>query len=283
MKPAPTYGPKPWLQMSWDARAAFNFMFGGAGSGLAVTAAFFVAPASGWRALLALALVLVAMGLGSVWLELGRPWRFMNVAFNPRTSWMTREAYASGVVFAFGAAAIVTGLPWLAWVAALAAFVFVYCQSRMLRAAKGIPAWRVPSLSAFVVATAMAEGAGLAVALAPLALGAVPRWAVAFLLAAVLVRLAMWWRYSASLKGRLAPQAAGALAAAGTHVVVLGSIVPAFAIVVALALPVVAAVALTIGGLAALAAGWHTKFVIVRRAAYNQGFALPVLPVRGVR
>jgi len=106
---------------------------------------------------------------------------------------------------------------------------------------------------------------------------------VAFLLAAVLVRLGMWWRYSASLKGQLAPQAAGALAAAGTRVVVLGSIVPVFAIVVALALPVAAAVALTIGGLAALAAGWHTKFVIVRRAAYNQGFALPVLPVRGVR
>ena len=283
MKPATTFGPKPWLQGSWDARAAANFIFGGAGTGLAVTAAFFVAPAPGWRVLIALALVLVALGLGSVWLELGRPWRFANVAFNPRTSWMTREAYASGFVFASGGAAILTGTAWLAWACALACLVFVYCQSRMLRAAKGIPAWRVPSLSPFIVATGMSEGAGLAVALSPAVLDATPRWAVAFLVAAVLARLAAWWRYSGSLRGKVAPQAREALDAAGTHVIVLGTIVPLVAVGIAFALPAAAGVALTVGGLAALAAGWRAKFVIVRRAAYNQGFALPVLPVRGTR
>jgi phenylacetyl-CoA:acceptor oxidoreductase 26-kDa subunit len=36
-----------------------------------------------------------------------------------------------------------------------------------------------------------------------------------------------------------------------------------------------------LAGLAALAAGWRLKFVLVRRAAYNQGFSLPQLPVRG--
>jgi phenylacetyl-CoA:acceptor oxidoreductase subunit 2 len=278
-----TFGPKPWLQGSWDARAAGNFVFGGAGTGLAVTAAFFVAPATGWRALLALALVFVAVGLGAVWLELGRPWRFMNVAFNPRTSWMTREAYASGFVFAFGAAAVVTGVQWLAWLCALAALVFVYCQSRMLRAAKGIPAWRVPALSPFIVATAMAEGAGLTVALAPVLVGATLRWATGFLVLAVVARLAAWLRYAGSVKGKIAPQAAAALDAAGTHVMVLGTLVPLFAVGVAFVLPAAAGVALTLGGVAALAAGWRAKFVIVRRAAYNQGFALPVLPVRGAR
>jgi phenylacetyl-CoA:acceptor oxidoreductase subunit 2 len=278
-----TFGPKPWLQGSWDARAAANFIFGGAGTGLAVTAAFFVAPAPGWRVLLALALMLIAMGLGSVWLELGRAWRFMNVAFNPRTSWMTREAYASGVVFAFGAAAIVTSVPWLAWLSALAALVFVYCQSRMLRAAKGIPAWRVPALSPFLVATAMAEGAGLTVALAPALVGGTPRWAVGFFVLAVVARLATWLRYAGSLNGKVAPQAAAALAAVGTHVVVLGTLVPLCAFGVAVGFPAAAAVALTLGGLVALAAGWRAKFVVVRRAAYNQGFALPVLPVRGTR
>ena len=34
-----TYGPKPWHQTSWDARAAANFMAGGTGSGLAVAGA----------------------------------------------------------------------------------------------------------------------------------------------------------------------------------------------------------------------------------------------------
>jgi phenylacetyl-CoA:acceptor oxidoreductase subunit 2 len=34
-------------------------------------------------------------------------------------------------------------------------------------------------------------------------------------------------------------------------------------------------------GLVALVTGWWLKFTLVARAAYNQGFALPVLPVRG--
>ena len=36
-----------------------------------------------------------------------------------------------------------------------------------------------------------------------------------------------------------------------------------------------------LAGLVALIAGMRMKFVIVARAAYNQGFALPVLPIRG--
>ena len=34
------FGPNPWHQTNWDFRAAFNFMFGSAGAGLLVTAAF---------------------------------------------------------------------------------------------------------------------------------------------------------------------------------------------------------------------------------------------------
>ena len=41
----PAYGFDPWRQQSWDARAAGNFIGGGAGSGLIVFAA--VAQASG--------------------------------------------------------------------------------------------------------------------------------------------------------------------------------------------------------------------------------------------
>ncbi len=36
-----------------------------------------------------------------------------------------------------------------------------------------------------------------------------------------------------------------------------------------------------LAGLAAIAGGWRLKFVIIARAAYNQGFALPLTPVRG--
>ena len=34
------FGPKPWHQSNWDFRAALNFIFGGAGAGLLVVAAF---------------------------------------------------------------------------------------------------------------------------------------------------------------------------------------------------------------------------------------------------
>jgi phenylacetyl-CoA:acceptor oxidoreductase subunit 2 len=44
-------------------------------------------------------------------------------------------------------------------------------------------------------------------------------------------------------------------------------------------IPLIAAIA----GLAATAAGAYTKYAIVTRAGFNQGFALAHLPVRGVR
>ena len=40
---------------------------------------------------------------------------------------------------------------------------------------------------------------------------------------------------------------------------------------------------LTAAGLMALAGGAAFKFMLITRAAYNQGFALPHLPVRGAR
>jgi phenylacetyl-CoA:acceptor oxidoreductase subunit 2 len=42
-----------------------------------------------------------------------------------------------------------------------------------------------------------------------------------------------------------------------------------------------AAVAAPLAGIAALAAGWRFKFVLMVRASFNQGFALPRIPVRG--
>ena len=53
-----TFGPNPWLQRSWDARAAGNFMFGGAGAGLLAFTAL-----SGWRGPVATALWLAGMAL----------------------------------------------------------------------------------------------------------------------------------------------------------------------------------------------------------------------------
>jgi phenylacetyl-CoA:acceptor oxidoreductase subunit 2 len=238
------------LQTSWDARAAANFMLGGAGSGLLVFSTLLPG-----RIPVLVALALIGAGLGAVWLEIGRKRRALHVFFNPFTSWMTRESFAAVLVFAFGVCAL-----WLDWakpLAALAALAFLYCQARILRAAKGIPAWRVPEVVPLVVFTGLAEGAGLA-----LLFGLGP-WLFVILVAG---RALAGWRYRAAARGHAMEGAGKALLWAGT--------------VAPLALAFVAPAA---AGLLALAAGAWLKLALVTRASSNQGFALPHLPVRGAR
>ncbi len=251
-----------WLQKHWDQRAALNFMLGGAGAGLMIAAAL-AYPQD--RAPVLLSLVLVATGLGAVWLEIGKKLRALNVFINPFTSWMTRESFVAALLFSFGAAAIVKPQPFLP-LAALTALAFVYCQGRILRASTGIPAWRAPQVVLLIASTALAEGAALCLLFttAPLLLN----W---FALALVLRAIA-WSRYRAA-----APSAA--LEAPGKALVQLGTV---GALLLALAGYWVPAAA-QLAGAAALATGLWLKFVLVTRAAFNQGYALPHLPVRGTR
>jgi len=271
-----SYGPKPWLQAHWDLRAAANFILGGTGTGLLAAAALAAPPA--WRWPLAAGLALIAAGLGAVWLETGRMLRALNVLFNARTSWMTREAYVAIVVFGFGLAALALGRAPLAQAAGLAALAFVYCQGRILFAAKGVPAWRTPGVVALIVTTGLAEGGGVFVAATAAAVGAPPTpWLVAFGLA-LIARAAAWSRYRAHF-GRGAPLAA--LEASGRFLVYAGTAAPLALLASGLMLPALAPDAGVLAGIAALGAGWRLKFVLVGRAAYNQGFSLPQLPVRG--
>jgi len=276
MSTGPKYGPKPWLQAHWDLRAATNFILGGTGTGLLLATAL-AAPAE-WRWPHAVGMALIAAGLGAVWLEIGRKLRAINVLFNARTSWMTREAYVAVLVFALGLAALALGRAPLAQAAALAALGFVYCQGRILFAAKGIPAWRTPGVVALIVATSLAEGGGLFVAAAAAVLAAPPTlWLVAFGLV-LIARAAAWSRYRTRLAAG-APRAA--LESSGRILVYGGTAAPLALLAIGLMLPQVAPGADVLAGLAALAAGWRLKFVLVRRAAHNQGFSLPQLPVRG--
>lgn len=280
------FRPQGWVQRHWDARAAMNFILGGTGSGLLVACALLslAAPvlATDSRGALALGLALIAAGLGAVWLEIGRKLRAANVFFNPRTSWMTRESYAAIVVFALGIAAVATTDARLALACALAALVFAWCQGRILRASKGIPAWRAPEVVPLIVTTALAEGAGLA-ALGGAALAWQLAPALGLLALALIARALAWTRYRAAIRKGAPKQAVEPLEVAGKGLLQLGTVVPLVLGVAALALPAAAPAAAALAGLAAIAAGWRLKFVLVTRAAWNQGFALPHLPVRGVR
>jgi phenylacetyl-CoA:acceptor oxidoreductase subunit 2 len=257
-----SFGPKAWIQQHWDARAALNFMLGGMGAGLMVAAA--LAHAQGRAPVLA-ALVLVAAGLGAVWLEIGRKLRAVNVFFNPFTSWMTRESFVAVVYFALGGAALWRPQPFLP-LAAVAALAFVFCQGRILRASKGIPAWRAPQVGMLVVATGLAEGAGLALFF--LATPALLAW----LALAVILRALAWTRYAAAVKSPALETPGKALLQIGTvgalALALAGALLPALA---------------PLAGAAALATGLWLKFALVTRASLNQGFSLPRLPVRGVR
>ncbi len=279
-----SFGPNPWQQRSWDWRAAGNFICGGAGGGLIVFAAVSGAQGLALTALLLGGVALVGMGLACVWLELGRPLRALNVFFNPRTSWMTREAFVATLLMPVALAAAFGLLPGLQWLAAALALAFVYCQSRMLGGAKGIPAWREPLAVPLLLLTGLTEGAGLG--LLALAGPASTRPLLLVLVGAlVLGRLLVWRAYRKRLGARAAPRALEALDAAGRALQIVGALLP-LAVLALVASGLIggafAALLLALAGLLAAGAGAWFKFTLVTRAGFNQGFALTHLPVRGV-
>ena len=288
-KGAAGFGPNPWQQISWDWRAAGNFICGGAGTGLLIASVLYVpsatvstgvSSASIW--LLFVGLALVGLGLFSVWLEIGRPLRALHVFLNPHTSWMSREAFVGVLLFPSGLLAMLGFSGWN-WVTAGLALLFLYCQSRMLPAARGIPAWRSVWLSPLFLVTAGVEGLALFVLF-----GLWHEWvsntallALAVLLAA---RLLVWRRYRQSVAATLAPRANRALDQAGRRLVLLGSVVPLCLLGIGwLAGGTGAGALLALAGAGAAWAGANLKYTLITRASFNQGFALTHIPVRGVR
>src|SRR5665647_1583119 len=268
------FGPKPWLQTNWDWRAAGNFMAGGAGSGLLISSALLAAPQPGsqpwaFNWLVFAGLALVGLGLLCVWLEIGRPLRALHVFFNPRTSWMSREAFVAALLFPVGLL-VFLGIDTWNWLLTLLALAFLYCQSRMLPAARGIPAWRPTLLTPMVFVTGLTEGCGVYLLLGlwhNRVSGAV------MLLAAllVLVRLAVWMIYRRSVDASLAPRARTALSGAGRRLLIVGSILPVLVLgfgagftsdVTQLTLAAFAGVCMAFAGAA-------MKYTLVTRASFN--------------
>ena len=275
-----SYGPAPWQQTQWDWRAAANFVCGGAGGGLIVFAALSGAQGPMLALLLLGGLALVGTGLVCVWLEIGRPLRALHVFFNPRTSWMTREAFVALLLMPVVLAAA-AGLPGFKWLAAVLALAFVYCQGRILQAAKGIPAWREPLLVPLIVATGLVEGGG-ALLLWHAVSGLASTWAWLGFALALLARGVLWHAWRRRVK--TAARAQAAIDGAG-RVFQLATWLPLAAALVALASPLGGdglRLLQAAAGAAALGGGLWFKFTLITRGAFNQGFALAHLPVRGV-
>jgi phenylacetyl-CoA:acceptor oxidoreductase subunit 2 len=269
------------MQGHWDWRAAGNFICGGAGASLALFGAV-CAPEAVMAPLVLAGMALVGLGLFFVWLEIGRPWRAVNVFVHLRTSWMSREAVAAVVLFVFGLSLVASLYPRAA-PTALAALAFLYCQARLIGAARGIPTWRHPLTAPLLVLTGLTEGLGLYWLLA--AWAGLPLLQAVPLAALVLARAVLWrlWRVRLG-EGAALP----ALRAIDAHAPVMlwaGTAAP-------LALLALAGVStagsplqfvlLALAGLLAALAGATLKFTLVTRTAYQHGYSLPRMPVRGV-
>ncbi len=276
------FGPDPWRQPQWDARAAANFICGGAGAGLIVYTALARSQAATAVVLTLLGLLLVGSGLTAVWFELGRPWRSFNVFRNPATSWMSREAYAAVALFVAGGAVLLK-IPGASWIAGIIALCFIYCQSRMLQSARGIPAWRLPATMPLLVVTALAEGAGLYWFAALWHRGGSAGLLFAFA-ALVILRYGAWAMHREQLRGNA--RAGAGLVRPGRLLLLAGTLLPILLILLLVVLPVTMQarfVLAAFAGILVLMTGAVLKYALVLRASYNQGFALPVMPVRGVR
>lgn len=272
------YGAAPWRQTNWDARAAGNFIGGGTGAGLLVFTVLAGAAGTTRTVLLLLGLMLVGLGLTSVALEMGRPLRALNVFRHPGRSWMSREAIVATllVIATFGAMVDVRGLDVASAILALA---FVYCQARLLQAAKGIPAWHERRIVPLLMASGLVEGGGVFWLTALLHHLGGTRLLLGFA-ALVIVRSVVWHLYRRKLSA--APRAA--LTTATRVLGLAGTLAPLALIVLATFLPYAYAMyAIAMAGVLAWVAGAWAKLAIVTRAGFNRGFTLPTLPVRGAR
>ncbi len=60
-----------------------------------------------------------------------------------------------------------------------------------------------------------------------------------------------------------------------------GLVLPLALVAAGLIVPAAGAVLFALAGFSVFATGWAIKFILITRAAYNQGFALPHTPIRG--
>lgn len=272
----------PRAQTNWDWRAAANFVFGGSGGGLLFFAALATLAGAGFVAPGVLGLALIGTGLTCVWFEIGRPFRALNVYLHPSTSWMTREATVATVLFASGFASLWFGMTALVLLTGALGLAFVYSQARILATNKGIPAWRHPRCLPLVVTTGLSEGAGL-LAVLLLWQSGVPTVAFALVLMVLVVaRYLVWRAYLAGLSRDGAPAGSlNVLRGLRDRFLLFGHAAPVLLIAIGLTGFASLSWAAAFAGVAVVATGWHLKYTLVRRAAFNQGLSLQHLPVRG--
>lgn len=263
------------LQRYWDIRAAGNFAFGGTGSGLLMAAAIGRMAGMDTRIAIFAGLLFVGIGLFCVWLEIGKPWRSINVFFHPQTSWMTREAVAALFLFMAGAGAMWVDAR-LVYAAAILALLFLYCQARILLASRGIPAWSRKEIVPLILIAGVTEGA----ALWALTGGEATHLAGVLMVLAILREVAREF-YRRALVARKAPVGTLAWLHSREEKILMAIRLTAIVMLGASSLGVSSDGLLHVAALLTLLNGWAIKVGIVVRAAFQRGFIIEHTPARG--
>lgn len=274
------------VQKFWDWRAAMNWIFGGAGTGLAIFAGVLAGNGlitqDAGRGLVALAAALIATGLFFVFLKIGRKLRFWRAVSRPQTSWMTRELYVALLFFPAVLATLLAPRRELFLLVSLLAFAFLYCQAQILHRARGIPVWRAPRIPGIIVASGLLEGWGVLMIALSLAGIKPPGQVFGAGLAALLITGLLWRSYVGSARANgIPPLARAVLERVAPRVHMIGHVAPAALIAFAWMVPTMQNLALLLAGAMAVAGGAFWKFVVIVRASFTQGFSLKQVPHRG--
>ncbi|CAB1368454.1 dimethyl sulfoxide reductase anchor subunit [Denitratisoma oestradiolicum] len=274
------------LQTKWDWRAVGNFIGGGTGAGLLLSATWLAPSIQAYRVQAALGLVIVALGLLCIMAKMGRPTRAFNIFRHVQTSWMTREGFAMPTLFGCGALSLFQSeVGAMAVAATLSALFFLYCQARILGESKGIPAWSDPRIVPLILSTGLAEGIGLASLCSAFVPGSVSSPLAGLLLATLALRYLAWHRYQKGLSVDEIPRETFAvLGHFSGNFEVSGHGLPAALLVTGLLLGGTATTGLAAtAGLIAAVTGWSLKLTLVTRAAYfyRKSFSLSALMAQG--
>ena len=170
----------------------------GLGFGLLIWLGVGLPDVSGWVAFafFVLAYLLAVGGLVSSTFHLGRPEPGLKAFSQWRTSWLSREGWASVTALAamavYGAGLVFfeTRLTLLGWLGAGLSLATVFITSMIYTQLKSVPRWHMPLTPALFLSLALPGGALLA---------GQTSWAIPLLILAGLVQIAHWLRGDGAL------------------------------------------------------------------------------------
>lgn len=142
----------------------------GLGFGLLVWLGLGLPTVTGWVAFVffAIAYALAVGGLLASTFHLGHPERALKAFTQWRSSWLSREAWASvaalTVMAVYGAGLVFFGVAWtvLGWLGAVLCLLTVYSTAMIYGQLKTVPRWKTPLTPALLLAISLAGGALLA-------------------------------------------------------------------------------------------------------------------------